>query len=95
MKIHWKKKDFTKLSHFVFATNTDKIYQKENRTDVIPTNSPENSWTVTDHLLNIWWKPVHSIYPTHTSSFNENYEKNRQTGTINVQQIHQINATLE
>lgn len=68
--------------------------QQEHRTNVFPTESPEDPRTFAQHLLDVVREIVHAVEPEDTRRFDEDDEQDRQSRAIDIQELDQIDTTL-
>lgn len=50
------------------------LYQKEERADVLPANSPKYPWFMPQHFFDVTSEIICTVDPAHSSCFDENYE---------------------
>lgn len=70
-------------------------HQEEDWADIVPADPPEDSWSVTDHLLYVAREAVHAVEPTHAGRLDEHHEEYRDSWAIHVQQVHQVHPALK
>lgn len=69
-------------------------YQQKYRTYVGPADAPEDTRLGAQHLLHICAEPINAIEPKHPGRLNKHHEENGQSGSIDIQEVDQDDATL-
>lgn len=69
-------------------------YQQKHRTNVPPADAPENAWPLAQHLFDVGRKSIDAIEPKYSGGLNEHHKQDCQTGTVNVQEVDEIDTAL-
>lgn len=79
----------SKVQLWIHSTN-----QKEDRTNVAPTESPEEARSVPQHALDVVGEPLHAVDPADARRLDEHDEEDGQPGAVDVQQVYQVDPAL-